>query len=117
VVLYLFSGKRRKNSLAWFVRKMAKQFHAVVEVIELDLRHSRKVDFTQPGVQKKWLQLIDSGGGDALVVTPPWAPWANEEGPFPLRSSQCLRGFTWNSGQRRKKAELGNILGNSPLRQ
>ena len=115
-MLYLFAGQKRKNSVAWHVRKLAKQFHAVVEVIELDLRHSRKVDFTQPGVQKKWLQLIDSGAVDALVVTPPCstfsrAPWANEEGPFPLRSSQCLRGFTWNTGQRRHKAELGNILG------
>ena len=103
--------------MAWFVKKLAKKFHFVVEVIELDLRHSRKVDFTQPKVQSKWLRFIDAGAADALVITPPCstfsrAPWANEEGPYPLRSSLCLRGFTWNSGHRRQKAELGNILGN-----
>eukprot|EP00435_Cladocopium_sp_Y103_P074484 s15_g49.t1 len=110
-----FAHQRRKNSLAWFVRKLAKQFHSVVEVIELDLRHSRKCDFTQPKLQRKWLDFIDAGRADALVITPPCstfsrAPWANEEGPSPLRSSQFLRGFPWNSAERKRKAQLGNIL-------
>lgn len=49
--------------MAWFVKKLAKKFHFVVEVIELDLRHSRKVDFTQPKVQSKWLRFIGRSGG------------------------------------------------------
>lgn len=114
-MLYLFSGRKRRNSLAWFIRRLAKKFHYIVEVVEVDLRHSPKADCTQPEVQKKWLQFIDSGAVDALVITPPCstfsrATWANEEGPFPLRSSECLRGFTWNSPQRRRKATLGNVL-------
>ena len=40
-----------------------RSFHFVVEVIELDLRHSRKVDFTQPKVQSKWLRFIGRSGG------------------------------------------------------
>jgi len=61
------------------------------------------------------LQLIDAGLMDALIITPPCStfsrvPWANEEGPFPLRPSECLRGFTWNFKKRSRKAMLGNIL-------
>ena len=71
-----------------------------IEVVELDLRHSRRADFTKPLVQQKWLRVIDEGKADALVITPPCstfsrAPWANDRGPFPLRSARCLRGFTW----------------------
>ena len=114
-MLYLFSGKKRRNSLACFIRRLAKKFHFRVEVIEVDLRHSRKADCTQPAVQRRWLQFIDAGKVDALVITPPCstfsrAAWANEEGPFSLRSSACLRGFTWNSPARRRKATLGNTL-------
>ena len=69
----------------------------------------------QPKVQKRWLQFISQGKAAALLVTPPCstfsrAAWANERGPFPLRSSRCLRGFEWNAPRRRAKAELGNNL-------
>eukprot|EP00435_Cladocopium_sp_Y103_P016869 s1943_g4.t1 len=86
-----------------------------VEVIEVDLRHRKGVDLSQAAVQRKWLEFIDSGKVDALLVTPPCstfsrASWANDDGPFPLRPSRCPRGFTWNSKPRRAKAELGNNL-------
>ena len=101
--------------MAYYARKLAKKFHVRVEVIEVDIRHGKRADLSMPAVQRKWLQLIDSGGVDALLVTPPCstfsrAAWANDEGPYPLRSSACPRGFTWNSGARKQKAELGNIM-------
>ena len=87
----------------------------MVEVVELDLRHSRRCDLTRPQVQQRWLQAIDRGSADSLVITPPCstfsrATWANDRGPFPLRSARCLRGFTWNSAVRKRKADLGNTL-------
>lgn len=114
-MLYAFSGKKRRNSVAWYLRKLAGERGLRVEVTELDLRHSRGVDLSQRMVQRRWLAVIDEGNIDALLITPPCstfsrAPWANERGPFPLRSSRCLRGFTWNSAQRKRKAELGNNL-------
>lgn len=101
--------------MACHLRRLSKQHGIRVEIVELDLRHSRKMDFTQGHVQAKWLDAISTGLYDALLVTPPCstfsrAPWANERGPFPLRSSRCLRGFTWNSGPRKRKANLGNSL-------
>ena len=85
-------------------------------MIELDIRYSKAADLSVPANQRKWLSFIDAGGADAMLVTPPCstfsrAQWANEEGPLPLRSSLCPRGFTWNSEARRKKADLGNTLG------
>ncbi len=74
------------------------------------------MDLTNPKVQKRFLQAIDSGAYDAVILTPPCstfsrAVWANERGPFPLRSFFCPRGFAWNVKARREKATVGNVLG------
>ena len=115
-MLYVFAGLKRKNSIAGYLRKFAKQFHLSVEVQELDIQRCRKMDLTVPRIQKKWLNLVSSGRYFAVVVTPPCstfsrAVWANEEGPYPLRSIHWPRGFPWNSRARKEKAEVGNILG------
>ena len=114
-MLYLFSGKQRRFSVAWYLKKTAAQFHCKVEVTELDIERDRKCDFTRPGIQKKWLQRIAAGEFHALVSSPPCstfsrAPWANDRGPFPLRSRESLRGFAWNSPKRKTKARWGNVL-------
>ena len=49
------------------------------------------MDLTIPRIQKKWLRLVSAGRYFAVVVTPPCstfsrAVWANDEGPYPLRS-------------------------------
>ena len=74
------------------------------------------MDLTIPRIQKKWLRLVSTGRYFAVVVTPPCstfsrAVWANDEGPYPLRSAHWPRGFPWNSKARRDKAEVGNVLG------
>ena len=101
--------------MASYVKQLAKKCHFRVEVIEIDIGYNRKADFTQKRVQHKWLQFISQGGADALLVTPPCstfsrAHWANEEGPLPLRSFPCPRGFAWNVGHRRTKAWQGSAL-------
>ena len=88
-ILYLFSGRRRVNSVASYAKKLAKRYHFQVEVIELDSRHCRHADFSKPAVQEKWLRMIREGGIDALLCTPPCstfsrAPWANDQGPYPV---------------------------------
>ena len=81
----------------------------------MDIQRDGKCDFTLSAVQKRWLQRIDKGEFYAIVVTPPCstfsrAVWANEAGPYPLRSHLFLRGFPWNAGARKDKAQFGNIL-------
>lgn len=95
-MLYLFCGKKRKNSVANCLRQLAKKHELQLEVLELDIQHNRRLDFTQPGVQKTWLQRISAGNFDAVVTTPPCstfsrAVWANDRGPYPLRSRAFSR--------------------------
>ncbi|CAK8991364.1 unnamed protein product [Durusdinium trenchii] len=114
-VLYIFSGRKRRNSVAWYLRELALRKGVQVEITELDIQSDRRSDFTIPAVQKKWLQLIAQGIYYAVIVTPPCstfsrAVWANDLGPFPLRSSTYPRGFPWNRADRFHKAEFGTIL-------
>ena len=95
---------------------MASKNGFTVTITEVDIRSGKKNDLTRPAVQARWLQLLSKGFFDALVVIPPCstfsrACWANEEGPFPLRSSAYPRGFPWLKKGRRLKADFGNILG------
>ena len=97
------------------MRSLAKRFHFKVEIIEVDIRHSKNADFTQLGVRQKWLQFISRGEADALLVAPPCstfsrAHWANDDGPLPLRSSMRPRGFAWNSPKRKLKPWEGSVL-------
>ena len=101
--------------MAWFLRRLALRRGVQVEITELDIQSDRRSDFTIPSVQKKWLQSIAQGIYYAVIVTPPCstfsrAVWANDLGPFPLRSSAYPRGFPWNRAERFHKAEFGTIL-------
>ena len=101
--------------MAWYLRELALRKGVQVEITELDIQSDRRSDFTIPAVQKKWLQLIAQGIYYAVIVTPPCstfsrAVWANDLGPFPLRSSTYPRGFPWNRADRFHKAEFGTIL-------
>ena len=115
-MLYVFAGLKRKNSVADCLRRKAARFHVRVEVHEVDIQRSKRMDLPAPKVQKRILQEIDLGAYDAVILTPPCstfsrAVWANDRGPYPLRSFLCPRGFAWSTKSRRKKAEVGNILG------
>ena len=114
-VLYLFSGKKRKNSLGYCLRQLAAKHELEIEVVELDIQRSRKVDFTIPAVQKQWLGRITKGEFYAVVATPPCstysrAPWANEAGPRPLRSHRRPRGLPWNTKAQQQKTDFGSIM-------
>ena len=54
----MFCGKKRKNSVAAFLRKQAAVHDIQLEVIELDIQRDRKCDLTLPAVQKQWLSHI-----------------------------------------------------------
>ncbi len=84
-VLYVFAGLKRKNSVADYLRKKAAKFHVQVEIHEVDIQRSRRMDLTSPRVQRRHLQAIDSGVYDAVILTPPCstfsrAVWANDRG-------------------------------------
>ena len=68
-MLYIFAGRKRKNSVADCLRQLAKQVQVNISVTELDIQRSAALDFTQPQVQRRWLQRLDAGEFDCLVVT------------------------------------------------
>lgn len=98
-----------------FLRRLCAVHGIRLEMTELDIQRDRKCDFTLPAVQMAWLQRITSGEFFALILTPPCstfsrAVWANDMGPFPLRSRTHPRGFPWNAAARRSKADFGTLL-------
>ena len=96
-MLYVFAGLKRKNSVADYLRKKAAKFHVQVEIHEVDIQRSRRMDLTSPRVQKRHLQAIDSGVYDAVILTPPCstfsrAVWANDRGPYRAMDASRLFG-------------------------
>ena len=98
-----------------YLQILAKKFEITLQMKELDIQRDRRCDLTRPRVRKKWLKAIREGQYFALILTPPCstfsrAVWANDQGPYPVRSHRFPRGFLWNGGARKRKAELGNSL-------
>ena len=98
-----------------YLQTLAKKFEITLQMKELDIQRDRRCDLTRPRVRKKWLKAIREGQYFALILTPPCstfsrAVWANDQGPYPVRSHRFPRGFPWNGGARKRKAELGNSL-------
>ena len=114
-VLYVFSGRSRKNSVSSWLRKLSKQFDVTVEVEMVDIQVKPHLDITKEEVQQQLLNKIAAGRYFALLVSPPCstfsrATWANRKGPRPVRSYVRLRGFVRLSWPERKRANWGNIL-------
>ena len=114
-VLYLFSGKSRETSFSKMVQKIAQQHGLRVQVTEVDIMNDDKHDLAKESVKAGWMQQIQSGVYDVVLVTPPCSTFtrarcANKRGPPPIRSKQHPLGFPWLRTELRKQAELGNRL-------
>ena len=53
---------------------------------------------------------VHSCGGNSPLFDFCRASWANDQGPYPVRSQSHPRGFAWNSERRQQKADLGNLM-------
>ena len=97
------------------LRHLAQRHGVAVEITELDIARNPNHDLTQPHIQQRWLMRLEAGEFFALIVTPPCstfsrACWANDQGPYPVRSRAHPRGFLWNQKSRAHKAFLGTLL-------
>ena len=114
-VLYVFSGKPRKNSIKFWLRKLSKQFQVAIEVEMIDIQVPPHHDLTKESVQKHLSNKIASGRYYAVLLNPPCSTftrvvWANRRGPRPVRSFTCPRGFTRMTWAERKRARWGNTM-------
>eukprot|EP00435_Cladocopium_sp_Y103_P066703 s951_g29.t1 len=114
-VLYVFSGKPRKNSIAAWLRKLARKSNLLVEVEMVDIQVRPFMDLTNKAVQQRLLNKIATGRYFAVLFSPPCSTftrvvWANRRGPRPVRSYVRPRGLARLTWAERKRAEWGNNL-------
>ena len=114
-VLYILSGRPRKNSVSSWLRKLSKHFGVTVEVEMVDIQIKPHLDITKDSVQQQLLSKIAAGRYLAVLLSPPCSTftrvtWANRRGPRPVRSFVKFRGFARLSWSERKRANWGNIL-------
>ncbi|CAE8676182.1 unnamed protein product, partial [Polarella glacialis] len=112
-VLYLFSGKKRKADVRWYLQKLCRQHKVKLMVQEFDLCNGN--DLSMEGDWIKVLGLIENKSFDLVFSTPPCndfsrARWANKRGPQPSRSKQHPWGYPWLKGWPKQKAALANLL-------
>ena len=97
------------------MQKIAQKHGLRVQVTEVDIMNDSKHDLAKQAVKAGWMQQIQSGIYDVVLVTPPCSTFtrarcANKRGPPPIRSKQHPKGFPWLREELRKQAELGNRL-------
>ena len=114
-VLYVFSGKPRKNSVSSWLHKLSKQFGVAVEVEMVDIQVRPFLDLTKQSVQQRLLNKIATGHFFAVLFSPPCSTftrvvWANKRGPRPIRSYRAPRGFSRLTWAERKRADWGNSM-------
>ena len=115
-VLYLFAGEHRKSSIGSFLQARCKAEGIPLRLKEVDLLRGKEQH--NLALDEIWEPIgasIEAGEWDVIVATPPCnthsrAPWANNDGPKPLRSRQYPTGFPWLEGAKRAKCELANLL-------
>ena len=86
-----------------------------VGVEEWDILNGQSFDLLSQDNRKRLLAAISSGHYDAILMSPPcgtWsrAPWANQFGPRPLRTSSYPWGFPWLEGDRQQKVAASNSM-------
>ena len=109
-ILYIFSGKPRKNSVSSWLRRLSKTFGVDIEVEMVDIQVRPFLDLTQSEVQRRLLNKIAAGRYFAILLSCPCSTfsrvtWANRKGPRPVRSYRYRRGMV-----RLKKANWGNTM-------
>lgn len=114
-ILYLFSGQRRKTSVAVILQKKAAEAGITVEIEEVDIAVRPADDLSVEKVQQYYLERIARGEYHVVIATPPCSTWsrvrgANCRGPPMVRSRGYPWGFPWVADRFKKDIELGNIL-------
>ena len=113
--MYLFSGRRRRTSVASYIHHWSNHGGEFdVEVEEWDITNGKQYDLLNEQVQQQLLARI-ANHDLAVLMSPPcgtWsrAPWANQFGPRPLRPSQSPWGFAWLEGSRLRKVGQSNTM-------
>ena len=86
-----------------------------IQVDAYDILRDPRHDLLHDDLRKEILKKLENGYYDAVIASPPcgtWsrAPWANVQGPRPLRSSVHPYGFPWLEGWKLLKVTQSNSM-------
>ena len=116
-VLYLFAGRKRETGIPEILDKLAaaSKERVAISVEAYDVLRDPAHDLLVDPLRTKILDRLKQGEFDAVIMSPPcgtWsrAPWANANGPRPLRSSQHPWGYPWLEGDKLKKINDSNQM-------
>eukprot|EP00973_Karenia_brevis_P090588 12403332-Karenia_brevis.AAC.1 len=114
MVIYLFSGAKRRADVGDFLREGAEAARLQLDLKEYDLL--RGGEQHNVVLEEVWNSLCkDVQKAHAVIVTPPCnthsrALWANANGPRPVRNKQYPKGFPWLEKTDKQRCQLGNLL-------
>ena len=108
-MLYLFAGQARKGDVRSYLREL-QGTECQVDIEEFDLERGQNL--LSDEIWLPLLRRIKNGEFELLLLSPPchtWsrAPWSNDSGPKPLRSSDWPTGFPWLKGADKLKVDEG----------
>ena len=113
-VVYFFSGIERKASIANKLKGLCSQqgFGLIFEEIDI-LVGGASHDLLDKEAQERFIQRIESGDIDVMILSPPcgtWsrANWANDLKPQPCRDRAHPWGFPNQKLSQQKRADMGN---------
>ena len=108
-LLYFFAGQARKGDVRSYLHELqGTECHVDIEEFDLE----RGQNLLSDEIWLPLLRRIKTGEFDLLLLSPPchtWsrAPWSNDSGPKPLRSSDWPTGFPWLKGADKTKVDEG----------
>ena len=113
----MFAGPQRDTGIPEVLQRLAattpKRCSMVVD--SFDILRSTSHDLLDKTLQEDLIQKLKNGCYQAVIMSPPcatWsrAPWANEFGPKPLRSSVHPLWFPWLEGHKLDKVSKSNAM-------
>ena len=114
-VLYIFCGKPRRADIREYLQNKCSGRGWVLHMDEIDIERNAADDCIDDAVWARILNRVANSEFQVAIVSPPcnkWsrAPWSNENGPSPCRSSVWPMGFPWATGLQLQKCEESNLL-------
>jgi hypothetical protein len=113
ILIYFFTGPEKKGNVKHWMTALTPA-NTELETYEVDLlRAGPSHDLTIQAVRDTWIHTARQA--TFKIVTPPCssfsrAPWANSNGPSPVKGTARPRGLPWLSTANRAKADLHNTL-------
>ena len=113
---YLFSGTKRRSSIANELAKLCKQAGLGLHVWEVDiLNGGSDMDLLDEECQQYWMSRVESGYFDIIILSPPCGSWSranysNRPGPKPVRSRAHPWGLPGLQRSQQKRCTNGNTF-------